>query len=181
MFGLVLGTLCLIALVATVRRRRYGRFARAHWHGRAPWVGPYAGFEGWSRRSYAITMPPGLRRGGWLVRALFERLDTSHGQEKALVQIAAQVRERLHGTRDELHAARKDLAAAVGGDVIDGTALDSAVARHKALFDKLGKELTQTLLSVHEVLDGEQRALLAQMIANGPMVGGWRGVGRHAF
>jgi uncharacterized membrane protein len=75
--------------------------------------------------------------------------------------------------------ARKELAAAVGRDVIDGAALDAAVARHKAVLEKLGPELTQTLISVHEVLDGAQRKQLAELIAEGHR--GLRGFGRGGF
>ncbi|MFI5307548.1 MAG: Spy/CpxP family protein refolding chaperone [Polyangiales bacterium] len=170
MLGLLVGTLCLIALIATLRRRRYHRFAYAgpHWHG--------PGF--WAAHSPAIRY--GARFGrpgrGAFLRVLFAHLDTTHGQEKALAQIAERVRERLAGTREELVTARKELAAVVGGDVIDGAALDAAVGRHKAVLEKLGPELTQTLISVHEVLDGAQRKQLAELIAEGPRA--LRGFGR---
>jgi len=171
MFGLIVGTLCLIALVATLRRRNYYRYAYAfpYRHGPGYWPGRYGGYG--HHMGYGGFARPG---GATLLRALFARLDTTHGQEKELGKIAEGVRERLGNTPDEIASARKELAAAVGVDVIDGSALDAAVARYRALLDRLGQELTQTLLSVHEVLDGKQRKLLAEAIADGA-----RGFGRR--
>jgi len=165
MFGLIVGTLCLVALVATLRRRHFYRYAYAfpYRHGPGYWPGRHDGYG--PRMAYGGFARPGRAT---LLRALFARLDTTHGQEKALGKIADGVRERLGNAPDELTSARKELAAAVGGDVIDGSALDTAVARYKALLDRLGQELTQTLLSMHEVLDGKQRKLLAELIADGP-------------
>jgi Spy/CpxP family protein refolding chaperone len=176
MLGLVFGTLCLIALIATLRRRHYHRFMFAHGHvgGREHWRGPYPDFgygPPWLGYGHG---PRGGRRGGF-VRAFFERLDTTPGQEKAIGQALDAAREQLRGARDELSAARKSLATAFGGDVIDGAALDAALGQQKALVDKLGQAVTQGLLSVHEALDGEQRKQLAELIANGPAFGRWGG------
>jgi Spy/CpxP family protein refolding chaperone len=175
MLGLVLGTLCLIALIATLRRRHHRLlFAHGHTGGHGHWRGPYAGFGygqpwlGYGRGSR------GGRRGGF-ARAFFERLDTTPGQEKAIGQALDTVREQMRGARDELSAARKSLATAIGGDVIDGAALDAALGQQKSLVDKLGQSVTQALLSVHEALDGEQRKRLAELIAQGPFGGRWGG------
>jgi Spy/CpxP family protein refolding chaperone len=176
MLGLVLGTLCLIALIATLRRRRHHRFMFAHGHMGGPgyFRGPYADSSHgppWLGYGHGSR---GGRRGGF-VRAFFERLDTTPGQEKAIGQALDTAREQMRGARDELSTARKTLATAIGGDVIDGAALDAALVQQKSLVDKVGQSVTQALLSVHEALDGEQRKQLAELIANGPSFGRWGG------
>lgn len=165
MFGFILGTLCLIALVATLRRRHYGRYAFAHgyFHGPEPYGG-YAYGPPWGRH--------GHHGRGVVLRVLFERLDTTPGQEKAIVQTVEAARERLRATREELTSARKTLATAIGGDVIDGQSLDAAIEQQKSIAQKFGQELTQALLNTHEVLHGKQRQKLAELIVDGP---GWRG------
>ena len=84
-------------------------------------------------------------------------LDASPGQEKALTDLAERLRTQLDETLPELRAARKELAGALGSDVLDGAALDAAFQRSTALAEKLGKELRAALSSVHELLDPEQR------------------------
>lgn len=178
MLGLVLGTLCLIALLATLRRRHHHRFMFTHGHfgGRGRWSPPDAGFGyGPLWLHYGYGHGPRIGRHGGFVRAFFERLDTTPGQEKAIGQALDTVRAQMRGTRDALSAARTALATAIGGDVIDGAALDSALGQQKSLVDRLGQTVTQALLSVHEALDGEQRKQLAELIANGPFAGRFRG------
>jgi Spy/CpxP family protein refolding chaperone len=171
MFGFILGTLCLIALVSTLARRRYGpyRFAHAHGYG-GSWHGyghGYGSGPGWSER--------GPRRRGGFRRIFFERFDTTPGQEKAIAKAFDDARERVRDSRSDLETARRALADAVRGDVVDGARLDAALDQQKILVERLGRELTQLLLNVHEVLDSKQRQKLADLIADGP---GWRGL-RH--
>jgi Spy/CpxP family protein refolding chaperone len=176
MLGLVLGTLCLIALIATLRRRHHHRFMFAHGHvgRRSYWHDPLAD-HGHGPPWLGYGHGPRGGRHGWFARAFFERLDTTPGQEKTIGQALDTVREQMRGARDELRAARKTLATAVGGDVIDGAALDAALGQQKSLVDKLGQSVTQALLSVHEALDGDQRKQLAELIANGASFGRWGG------
>ena len=173
MFGLVLGTLCLIALIATLRRRRHGRHMFAHGYGYGRYGG--VGYGPWMHHGY------GLRMRGGFMRPLFERLDTTPGQEKAISHAVDALREHMSGTREELNAARKELATAIGGDVIDGAALDAALARQTTLLTKLGRGLTQALLSVHEALDGKQRKALAELVAHGGRGAGLCGLHRGAW
>lgn len=159
MLGLFVGTLCLIALIATLRRRRYARF---FYYGYAPfWSEPYGGHgfgHGHGRRSRG-------RRG--LFYGLFRRLDTTPGQEKAIVDLVDGVRARLSEARGELASARRELAAALGGEVLDPAALDAAFRRANELYARLSKDVQQALAGVHEALDPEQRRQLAELLADG--------------
>jgi uncharacterized membrane protein len=94
-------------------------------------------------------------------------LDTTPGQEKVIAQAADNVLDAMDGAGDELQAARKDLAAAIGGDVLDEAALRAALDRALAVAQKATTELTQVLPAVHAALDGQQRKRLAELIAEG--------------
>jgi hypothetical protein len=175
MFGFIIGTLCLIALIGTLRRRRYAHFMFAHGHPFG-WAGmhgdygyaAYAPPPRWGGRGYGHYGYGHHGRGHHFGRALLEHLDTTPGQEKAIQQAVNAVREHLSGTRDELKAVRKDLAAALGGDVLDPAALDTALGRGEAVVQSVARELATALASVHAALDGEQRKRLAELIAEGP-------------
>ena len=162
MLGMLVGTLCLIALIATVRRRRYARFFD---DGDAPfWDGVYDGYGchgvgRWHRRRAR-----GRRRQ---LYGLFRRLDTTPGQEKAIAEWMDGVRTRLSEARGELATTRRELAAALGGEVLDAAALDAAFRRADALYARLSKDVQQALAGVHETLDPEQRRQLAELLADG--------------
>jgi hypothetical protein len=168
MFGLFFGTLCLIALFATLRRRRLWGHAFAHgWSGYGPgpfaWGGHGPGY-GHGHHGYGGHGPGRGRRAR---RFVFEVLDTTPGQEKVIMQAADNVLDAMDGAGDELLAARKDLAAAIGGDVLDEAALRAAFDRALAVAQKAATELTQVLPAVHGALDGQQRKRLAELIVEG--------------
>jgi Spy/CpxP family protein refolding chaperone len=172
MFGLIIGTLCLFALIATLRGRHHGYFVpfgyRRHWHHGDAGHGYYDrgeyGFRG-GRRG----------RGRFAARWLFERLDTTPGQEKAIVKSFETLQEHLASGRSELGAAKQELAQALGGDVLDQSALTAASGKLDDLFDKARVELAQALTEIHTALDGKQRKLLAELIAEAPAFGFGRG------
>jgi uncharacterized membrane protein len=187
MFGFIIGTLCLIALVRTLfwRRHRYSMLAYGgphafgggpffHGHGYGYGHGGYGYGHGYGRgrgqRWGGYGGGPGFGAG----RALFAHLDTTPGQEKAIAQAVGTLREHLEGSRDELRGARKDLAAALGGDVLDTAALEAALGRGQAVTQTFARELSRALADVHGVLDGEQRKQLAELIADGAP---WHGFG----
>lgn len=165
MLGLFFGTLCLIALIATLRRRRFAHYAFAHrygyGHGPFGWHGHGHGYG----HGYGGRYAPG--RGHRARRLLFEVLDTTPGQEKVIAQAADNVLDAMDGAGDELQAARKELAAAIGGDVLDEAALRAALDRALGVAQKATTELTQVLPAVHAALDGQQRKRLAELIAEG--------------
>jgi hypothetical protein len=127
MFGLIIGTLCLFALIATLRGRHHGYFVpfgyRRYGH-----HGPYAhGY--YPRGDYAGARGYRGSRGRFAARWLFEQLDTTPGQEKAILKSFETLQEHLASGRSELGAAKKELAEALGGDVLDQSALTGALAK----------------------------------------------------
>jgi hypothetical protein len=159
MFGLFIGTLCLFLLIGTIRHRRYaygyGAFGHGwgHHHGHQHYGYPPWGFRHARRR--------------FLIRSLFEQLDTTPGQEKAIVKTIGTLTEHMANSREELQEVRKQVAQALGGDVLDESILTAALDRVEGLIRKAKVELAEALQEVHGSLDGTQRRQLAELIAEG--------------
>jgi hypothetical protein len=169
MLGLFIGTLCLFALLATLRRRRYAYFMG---YGPHPFWGHGPRACGRSRSYHDLERDWGFRgrreRGRRVfMYDMFRRLDTTPGQEKEIVRLVEGARQRVGETLHELAGARHELAAALGSEVLDGAALDAAFRRGGELFANLGGELQRALSGIHEALDPEQRRQLAELIADG--------------
>lgn len=146
MFGFFFGTACLAGLLYTLRRHRWG--------------------------------PPGSGRHGrsWRgrLRWLFERLETSPGQEKVLVEAADALTEAFARLRDEVGPTRTAMAQALRGEHFDTSSLKEANARHDALIEEVRRTMQASLSKVHEALDPKQRRELADMLEHGWGYG-WRG------
>jgi Spy/CpxP family protein refolding chaperone len=168
--GWVLGAVVVVAAVAFLKRRRYLREA---YYG-APWGGGFAGRSAWESphpfRRHG-RHGGGLRRG--MLRGLFLRLDTSPGQEKAIVGALSEARERLSELKHELGGSRRDVAALIASDVLDPAALEELLARQRGVLEQLSQQLARGITTVHEVLDTEQRRELGALLADGSI--------RHAF
>lgn len=154
-----------------VRRRHH--FMRHYWARR----------HGFRHADYGHHHPHGYgwgrRRSRHFLFGLFQELDATPGQEKAILKLVNSFSERLRETLPGLSAVRKELAAALGGDVLDTAALDAVFLRNTELFVKLSHELQKGLAEVHATLDSEQRQLLAQALADGsfhPRFGGFGGM-----
>jgi Spy/CpxP family protein refolding chaperone len=186
MFGLVVGTLCLCGLFATLRRRHYLRFAdfygyhwghhhghhygHGHWqhrgHGPGACHGGPQGQVGWGGRRH--------RRGN-VLHFLFAELDTTPGQEKAIMLALDALREARGAVRKELLAARKDLAELMAADVLDGAALDTLLQRQQEHLGKFAHMLRDFVALVHEALNPAQRKTLAGLVADGSLAALFRG------
>ena len=144
MFGFIVGTLSLIGLVKVARWGRYGG-------------------GGWGRR--------GMHGGGWgrwMMRRLFERLDTTPGQEKVVLQAADEAQRVMWQAREEMFRARSEYAKAMRGESFDNEAINSAFEKQQATVDELKKTLKERLQAIHEALNPQQRAVLADLIEFGP-------------
>jgi hypothetical protein len=171
MFGLIVGTLCLLALIATLRRRRYYAYRAVFGH--------HYGLWGYGRRG---------GRPRQLVHMLFAQLDTTPGQEKAIVAGLETLRERMAGTRRELDAVCRELAVIVGGAVFDQGAYDAVKARADDLYGRFSADLRGLLELVHDTLDADQRRKFAELIHDGSLFhayceqpGGFAYTQRHGY
>jgi len=162
MFGFLFGTACLAGLIFNLRRARWHRHHSRHGGGRWSWRGR--------------------------MRWLFERLDTSPGQEKVMVQAADDLTEAFEKMRDEMSATRAAIARSLRGETFDSATLSELDAKHDELMANLRRTLRTSLSKIHEALDAKQRRELADMLEHGwghgyrghgygygGGCGGWRG------
>lgn len=140
MVGFVFGTLCLLGLVKVLRGGR--GWGHHHRRGRG-----WGGF--------------GSRR---MLRGLFERLDTSPGQERVIVDAAREIADSVRPLRDEVSASRRDVAAALRSASLDAESLGDVFARHDEALREARKRAVGALARVHDALDERQREALARMI-----------------
>lgn len=139
MFGFLVGTLSLIGLIKVWRWGRYG-------HGRRGYGGP--------------------RR--WMMRRLFEHLDTTPGQEKVIAGAVDDAERKMWAAREELFRGRAAYAKAMRGEHFEGAAVDAAFETQQAAVDELKKAVKEGMAAVHEALTAEQRARLADLVEFGP-------------
>ena len=136
MFGFIIGTACLIGLIAMIRRgRRWG----GH-HGR----------HGFGRRR--------------MLNRLFHRLETSPSQEKLIVGAVEEVQQTVYSLRPELETTRADLARILTDESFDAERLGTLFARHDDAVREIQKSIAGALGKVHGALDHNQRAQLAQLL-----------------
>ncbi|RKH45991.1 periplasmic heavy metal sensor [Corallococcus sicarius] len=150
MFGFVFGTACLAGLFATLRRGRHGHPGYGH---------------------------GGMWRARPRLRWLFERLETSPGQEKVIVKAVEDAREAFAKVRDQWGPSRTALGTSMRGEHFDGAVLRELFSRHDVALETLRNAVQDGLSSVHEALDPRQRRELADIIEHGWGYG-WRGAGR---
>lgn len=156
MIGWLIGTACLLGLVKVLRR---GRGHRCGAHRGCGGHGPWSGHG----------HPGDVHR--WMLRGLFERLDTTPGQEKVILQAADALREQARTGREALRATGGDAARAFRGERFDEGAMAEAFARQNAALEAAQKALFEALAKVHEALDERQRREVAELLERG--VGPW--------
>ncbi len=147
MFGMLIGAACAVGLFSIARRARRRMRARCG-HG---------GYGGGYGRG-------GFRRGGWALRSLFERLDTTPGQEKAIASALEELRANRDSLREEMAHSRGDLAQAVRGGLVDDSTLEESFARHDRLLAKLRVSFVEATRKATEALDERQRKMLGDLL-----------------
>lgn len=138
MFGFLIGTLSLIGLIKVVRHGGWG----GH------------GSRGGPRR--------------WMLRRLFERLDTTPGQEKVIVEAVDQVEQNGRAAKDAFFGGRIDLGRAMRGEHFDTAAVNAAFDKQQEAVDAFKKSVLENMQKIHEALTPEQRQAAAELIESGP-------------
>lgn len=147
MFGIFFGILCLVAFVAVWR----GRFRR----------GCHGGY-GYGRR---FGRGGRFMRGGYFgLYRLFEELDTSPGQEKAIRSALDELRQSLMALRPRLKETRHSVAAAFANDAFDADAVSRALDAPLEDVSQGRGALVSAVAKIHEALDSDQRRRLARFV-----------------
>ena len=145
MFGFLFGAVCLGGLFALA-------FHRSHHH-------HHGCGRGYGGR---------FQRGHHFLHAAFERLDTTPGQEKAIVAALDEFRDSVRTARGKVMASRGEVAAALREEHFQADRVREVLARHSEELTSLGDQGSQTLGKIHEALDSEQRKRLARWVESGP-------------
>ncbi|HEX4477215.1 MAG TPA: periplasmic heavy metal sensor [Polyangiaceae bacterium] len=151
MFGFFVGTVSLIGLAAMAFRGRRHRYAH--------------GMHG-MHRGMRYGMHRGFRR-----RALYyvlERLDTTPGQEKAILEAIDGFTERARAAADDARETRKDVAEAFRADAFDRGSFAALFDVHVDAATALRDEFAKTVATIHEILNERQRQRLADLLETGP-------------
>lgn len=175
MLGFLVGTACLIGLIKVVRAGRRGACGGGGCGGRG-----WGGHHGHGHHGHGHGWHGGGwrgRGGGFWMRGLFERLDTSPGQEKVIKQSVEEFFDATRSMRGELDQSRRDIASALRSGVIDETAMGELFARHDEKLREVRKTVVGSLAKVNDALDEDQRKRLADMLERGLGGGGFGGFG----
>ncbi len=176
MLGFLFGTVCLIALVKLVR----------HHHGYGYGYG-WAGGRGWGHHHGGWGQRGGPSWGGgpargrgygppFFLRAILERLETTPGQEKVIVEAVDEIRAATRKAREELRGTRSDFAQVVRGPVLDESTMTDIFVKHDTTLSDTRRTVVEALRKIHDALTEEQRARVADVIERGPGgFGGFRG------
>lgn len=151
MICLALG-LGILGFVAVRRARGYHHHCYSHGGGYGP---PWHHWNHHGRRHH---------RGLYMV---FNRLDCSPAQERAIVAEVDQLKNKLRDTKWGMRDARGDLAAALRGPTLDDAALGGVLGRVDAATGAARTAVLEAMRNVHAVLDDRQREQLAEMLDGG--------------
>lgn len=161
MLGFLFGTACLLGLIWT--------FKRGH-HSGACGHGPWRGRRGWRDEGHFSD-----RSGpSWMLRWLFERLDTTPGQEKVIRSAFEELLEKARGMKQTFKDSKGDVARAFRADDFNAEIFGDVFSRHDTAMDDLRKAVVGAFAKVHDVLDPAQRARLAELLESMPGRS-WRG------
>jgi hypothetical protein len=149
------------------RARGWGGRGWGHHHG--PWSredrGDREGGEG-DRDGFGF----GRR---FMLRFLFEKLDTTPGQEKVIAEVFDEIKEAIKTAKGDWASSRSRMADAMRGDEFDHEAAGDAWAKHDTTFESMRLKVTTAMQRVHEALDERQRKILAELIEKGGPFGRW--------
>lgn len=146
MFGFIFGTVCVAGLAfMAARGHRHHGFRRHGFHGR------------------------GFRR--WGMYSVFERLETTPAQEKAILGVIETLRDKGRSFASDARASRKDVASALRGDAFDEQAFAALFDAHIGAIGGLRDEFAKAVGLIHETLTDSQRRRLAEILESGPRWG----------
>lgn len=156
MLGFLIGTACLIGLVKVVRGRR--RFGFGPWSGH----GCHHGMHGHGGHGEHGGWRGGGGRGA--LRYMFERLETTPGQEKVVMAAVEDLRTHGQGAKEKLRAATSEVAATLRSDVFDEAGARAGFEKMENVVIETREAMLGALGRVHEALDSRQRQELAAML-----------------
>ena len=105
------------------------------------------------------------------MRALFERLETTPGQEKVIQEAVEELQTAARTFKGELRGTRADVARVFRGPAFDEALFGDVFARHDTAIETIRKAAVGAFAKVHDALDEQQRRKLGDLIESGPGFG----------
>jgi uncharacterized membrane protein len=187
---LIAGGLVLMAFSRLAHRRWcHG----GGWHGPGGWHGRWHRHHHWQRRGWgAFDMDGGVNLDGpswspswddggygvggkrYVIRAVLRHVQATPAQERVIAGAFAEFADelkRLGG--DEGKRSRQEIADALRRPTFDGVVLGEQFARHDTLLEQGRKAFVGLFAKIHDALEEEQRARLADLVQRGPRFGWW--------
>lgn len=168
--GLFFGFIGLVLLFKIARAyRRHAYYAYGGYYG------GHCGGGGRWERNYRRERENGFGKR-FVLRSLFERLDTTPGQEKVIARAFDEIKEAMASARGDWNSSKIRMADALRGTEFDHEAVGDAWAKHDTAFEALRLKIATSMQAVHEALDEKQRQILADLIERGgpfSAFGGW--------
>ena len=137
-------------------------------------VGAAGGWDSWGRRGPGGDGAPTGFGERAALRALFERLDTTPGQEKVIAQALAEFRKVVREVRPEWKVSREDVGRALRAESFDAVLLGEMFARHDRHLEEVRKAFVASMDKIHVALEPQQRDRLAALIEEGWFRSMWR-------
>jgi phosphoenolpyruvate carboxylase len=110
------------------------------------------------------------------LRSIFERLDTTPGQEKVVLQAADELKGAFGKAKSDLRATRADFARVFRGDAVDEASVADIFMAHDTVISETRRTVVEAVRKIHEALTEDQRARVADFIEQGRRgKGGWGG------
>ena len=153
MLGFIVGTACLIGLIRTLRRGCCGR-GGCGYGGCCCCGGGRCSGGRWDEGA-------ALR---FMLRPLFERLATTPGQERVILDAAESLRARVKASKESLRVTAVDAAKAFRGERFDEGAMGESFAKQDEALKATQKSMFEALQKVHDALDEKQRRDFAEYI-----------------
>jgi Spy/CpxP family protein refolding chaperone len=153
MFGFLIGSACVAGLAMMASRHRHGLhrhgFGGHGCHGHGGPFGRHGHGGGFGRR---------------LLYRVLDRLDTSPGQDKAILAAIDDLRDSARSARRDLPDIRKQVADALRADSFDEGAFTAIFDEPIGRLNTLRDELTKTAATIHETLTPKQRERLHDLV-----------------
>jgi hypothetical protein len=98
------------------------------------------------------------------MRWLFERLDTTPGQEKEIAAAVEELVGKARSLKDEGKTTRDDVAKLLRTESLDETVMGELFGRHDDRLREMQKAFADALGRIHQALEPQQREQLALLI-----------------
>ncbi len=105
--------------------------------------------------------------GPVLLRGLFERLQTTPGQERVIAEALRELRSAFKKATEEKAKGAKQVAEALRGDDFKVENMAEAFAHLESSVEAVRDASFSALAKIHEALDDKQRRVLADLVGRG--------------